>query len=117
MTAPTPHSTATSSGSSEIWTYDPPRPGPVIRGLWWCAGADAQILVRCTFAEHVKFASIGGFVLATGLLATLTMWFAMMTVFKNIAVASVIAPAWGAMILAGSRAASELGSNSRIGKG
>ena len=98
MTAPSSQSIAGSSGSAEIWTYEPPRPGPISRILWWCAGADAQILARCTFAEQVKFASIGGFVVATGLLGTLTMWFAMLTVFKSIAVAAVIAPIWGAMI-------------------
>ena len=51
--------------------------------LWWCAGADADILKYSSYSDHVKFAGIGGVVLATGFLAALSMGFAMHTIFSD----------------------------------
>jgi hypothetical protein len=54
---------------------------PFYRFLWWCAGADAQLLVRCPAGDRVKYQGIGGIVLATGLLAFLSGSYAFITVF------------------------------------
>ena len=55
---------------------------PLSRLLWWCAGADAQLLVRCPSSDRVKFQGLGGVVLATGTLAFLSGSYAFYTVFS-----------------------------------
>jgi len=81
--------------------------------LWWCAGADRQILLQCPMADRVKYAGIGGIVFCTGLLAAFSGGYAFYTIFspKGDAVnqdptdiASVIGSAlfaiiWGLIIL------------------
>jgi hypothetical protein len=54
----------------------------VTRFLWWCAGADEQLLVRCPNSDRVKFQGLGGVVLATGFLAFLSGSYAFYTVFS-----------------------------------
>lgn len=54
----------------------------ITRMLWWCCGADKHILARCTFADHVKFACLGGIVLATGVLAAIAGGFAFYIIFS-----------------------------------
>lgn len=44
--------------------------------LWWSAGADQQLLSKCTYSDRVKFASLGGVVFATGIMAFVSMTFA-----------------------------------------
>jgi hypothetical protein len=56
---------------------------PGTKFLWWCAGADKEILKYSSYADHVKYAGIGGVVLATGFLAALSMGFAMHTIFGD----------------------------------
>lgn len=51
------------------------------RFLWFCAGADIQLLMRCPHSERVKEAGIGGIVLATAVLAFVSGSYAMYTVF------------------------------------
>lgn len=51
------------------------------RFLWWCAGADINILLKCPMQDRVKYAGIGGLVFCTGLLAGLSGAFAFYTVF------------------------------------
>lgn len=52
------------------------------RFLWWCAGADDYFLMRSPKQDRVKYAGIGGIVLATGLLAAVSGGFAFFTIFK-----------------------------------
>ena len=52
------------------------------RFLWWCAGADPQILKYSSHSDHVKYVGIGGVVLATAVLAFLSMGFAMHIIFS-----------------------------------
>jgi hypothetical protein len=40
--------------------------------LWFCAGADLQLLKHCPQSERIKEEGIGGVVLATGVLAFLS---------------------------------------------
>jgi hypothetical protein len=51
--------------------------------LWWCAGADAYFLKKSPIQDRVKYAGIGGIVLATGLLAAVSGGFAFYTIFKT----------------------------------
>jgi hypothetical protein len=63
-------------------TYDyGAQAGPIGRFLWFCAGADPQLLMRSPHSERVKEVGIGGVVLATGILAFLSSWYAFFTVF------------------------------------
>ena len=55
----------------------------VTRKLWWCAGADEFFLKRSPKQDRVKYAGIGGIVLATGLLAAVSGAFAFYTIFKT----------------------------------
>lgn len=66
--------------------------------LWWCAGADADILKYSSYSDHVKYAGIGGVVLATGFLAALSMGFAMHTIFGFWAVTIPISLAWALIV-------------------
>jgi hypothetical protein len=67
--------------------------------LWWCAGADEEILKYSSYSDHVKYAGIGGVVLATGFLAALSMGFAMHTIFAGNWIVTVsIAIAWALIV-------------------
>jgi hypothetical protein len=48
--------------------YDRPT-SMVTKFLWWCAGADRYFLLKSPKQDRVKYAGIGGIVLATGFLA------------------------------------------------
>ncbi|MEW5854943.1 MAG: DUF4407 domain-containing protein [Myxococcota bacterium] len=56
--------------------------GRVSRFLWFCAGADADILQRCPNSDRVKYQGIGGIVLATAVLAFASGSYAFYTVFS-----------------------------------
>jgi hypothetical protein len=75
------------------------KPSAGNRFLWWCAGADPQILKFSSYADHVKYAGIGGVVLATSVLAFLSMGFAMHIIFDgNIWVTIPVAIVWSIII-------------------
>lgn len=57
------------------------RAGLASRFLWFCAGADASLLVRCPHSDRVKYQGIGGIVLATAVLAFSSGSYAFYTVF------------------------------------
>ncbi len=63
-------------------TYSP-NMGKVMKFLWKCAGADPQILQYSPYSDHIKNAGIGGVVLATTVMATMAMGFAMHTIFAS----------------------------------
>jgi len=73
---------ATTFGSRIIGGERDPS-GAIERFLWFCAGADASILDRCPRSERVKYQGLGGIVLATGILAWVSMFFAIKTIFFN----------------------------------
>ncbi len=56
--------------------------GLFTRLLWFCAGADAQLLVRCPNSDRVKFQGLGGIVLTVGVLAFFSGSYAFFTVFS-----------------------------------
>jgi hypothetical protein len=53
----------------------------IMKFLWKCGGSDPQILQYAPYSDHIKAAGIGGVVLATTVMATLAMGFAMHTIF------------------------------------
>jgi len=66
---------------TEYFNYDPKSVRRFTRILWWCAGADQYFLLRSPKQDRVKYAGIGGIVLATGALAVLSGWIAVRTAF------------------------------------
>ncbi len=59
-----------------------PKPGIMTRFFWFCAGADATLLVRCPITDWVKFQGVGGIVFATAVLAFASGSYAFYTVFQ-----------------------------------
>ncbi len=78
--------------------YQPKQPKGGTKFLWWCAGADAEILKYSSYSDHVKYEGIGGVVLATGFMAALSMGFAMHTIFGVWAITISIATAWALIV-------------------
>lgn len=94
-------------------TYNNQPVSKFTKRLWWCAGADEQLLMQCPMADRVRYAGIGGIVLCTGLLAAVSGGYAFYTIFapKGDAVSDdplawgwvllslLFAVVWGAIIL------------------
>jgi hypothetical protein len=55
--------------------------GPIRHLLWFCAGADRQILKHCPQSERIKEEGIGGVVLATAILAFFSSSYAFYVIF------------------------------------
>lgn len=53
-----------------------------MRLLWKAAGSDSYILERSTYSDQVKYACLGGVVVATGFMAALAGGYAMYTIFE-----------------------------------
>jgi len=74
-------------GLNELVDYQkksyPTNMDKIMRFLWKCAGADQQILQYAPYSDHIKYAGIGGVVVATTVMATLAMGFAMHTIFAS----------------------------------
>jgi hypothetical protein len=65
--------------------------------LWWCAGAHQELL-RPLPSEHTKYAGLGGVILATFVLASLSSGYAMYSIFGNRVWAIGFAIIWGLII-------------------
>src|SRR5215467_8052426 len=65
--------------------------------LWWCAGAH-QKLLKDFPSEHTRYAGLGGVILATFVLASLSAGYAIYSVFDNILWAILFAVIWGLII-------------------
>ena len=50
--------------------------------LWFCAGADKELLPYCPSSDRVKYQGIGGIIFATGILAFVSSSYAFWTVFS-----------------------------------
>ena len=61
--------------------YTTPKPGRLMRMLWNAAGADHYILEKSTYSDHIKYACLGGIVVATGLMASMAGGYAFYIVF------------------------------------
>ena len=62
--------------------YTTPKSGRIMRALWKAAGADRYILERGTYTDHVKYACLGGIVLATGFMAAMAGGYAFYVIFE-----------------------------------
>lgn len=101
-----------SIGLNELVDYQKKSYGPIMGGimrfLWKCGGADAQILQYAPYSDHIKNAGIGGVVLATSVMASVAMGFATHTIFGdydatgghhgNWAITVPVAVIWGLII-------------------
>ena len=65
--------------------------------LWWCAGAHQKLLKQFP-SEHTKYAGLGGVLLATFVLATLSSGYAVYSVFGNWMWTIGFALVWGLII-------------------
>ena len=65
--------------------------------LWWCAGAHQPLLKEFP-SEHTKYAGLGGVILATFILASLSAGYAIYSVFGSIGWTIVFAIVWGLII-------------------
>ncbi len=65
--------------------------------LWWCAGAH-QSLLRQYPSEHSKYTGLGGVVLATFLLASLSSGYAIYSIFGSIGWTILFGLLWGLII-------------------
>jgi len=65
--------------------------------LWWCAGAHQKLLKQFP-SEHTKYAGLGGVLLATFVLATLSSGYAIYSVFGNWLWTIAFAIIWGLII-------------------
>ncbi|WP_235856517.1 DUF4407 domain-containing protein [Flagellimonas oceanensis] len=62
--------------------YESPKPGKIMQWLWKAAGSDGYILKKCTYSDQVKYACLGGIVVATGFMAALAGGYAIYTIFE-----------------------------------
>jgi len=58
-----------------------PEPSKITQFLWWCAGADSYFMKQSPKQDRVKYSGIGGVVLTTGVLASLSGFLAFKTAF------------------------------------
>src|SRR4051812_12675599 len=65
--------------------------------LWWCAGAYQDLLKECP-SEQTKYTGLGGVILATFVLASLSAGYAIYSVFNSPVWAVVFAAIWGLVI-------------------
>ncbi|SFI35057.1 DUF4407 domain-containing protein [Halpernia frigidisoli] len=62
--------------------YTTPKPSSIMKMMWNCAGGDAFLLERATYSDQVKYFCMGGIVLATGVMASLSGGYAFYTIFS-----------------------------------
>lgn len=65
--------------------------------LWWCAGAHQKLLQRFP-SEQIKYSGLGGVLLATFALATLSSGYAIYSVFGHLGWTVLFALVWGLII-------------------
>jgi len=63
-----------------------------------CSGVDIDLLKKCTRAEQVKYAGIGGTVFFTAVMAFIASSYALFTVFDSVPIAIMFGLVWGLLI-------------------
>ncbi|MFN5512476.1 MAG: DUF4407 domain-containing protein [Burkholderiales bacterium] len=82
MSTPAAATDAYNPRSIDTYSYaEPARFSRLQKMLWFCAGADIELLKRCPRSEQIKEEGIGGIVLATTVLAFASGSYAMYVVF------------------------------------
>jgi hypothetical protein len=89
------------SQDNGLYSYDsfgatPKKPNDK-KFLWWCAGAHQDLLKQFP-SEHAKYSGLGGVLLATFVLASISAGYAVYTVFGNWAWTISFAIIWGLII-------------------
>lgn len=91
----------TNSQADSLYSYDSfsgnTKKSSDSKFLWWCAGAHQQLLKEFP-SEHTKYAGLGGVILATFVLASISAGYAIYSVFGNIVWTLVFAVIWGLII-------------------
>jgi hypothetical protein len=85
---------------TNLYTYDSfgeQRKSSDTQFLWWCAGAHQQLLKQYP-SEQTKYSGLGGVILATFVLASLSSGYAIHTVFNNWLITIPFAIVWGLII-------------------
>ena len=57
------------------------KPNFIVRFFWWAAGGDPTLLRKSTHSDRVKYTTLGGIIVATGLMAALAGGYAFYTIF------------------------------------
>ena len=86
--------------NNDLYTYDSFESAQKMEKhhfLWWCAGAH-QSLLKTIPSEHSKYSGLGGVILATFILASLSAGYAFYTVFGNLPATIGFALIWGLII-------------------
>lgn len=65
--------------------------------LWWCAGANIEVLEECK-TDHAKYFGVGGTILFTALMASLAGGYAFETAFHSQPLSIVFGLFWGLLI-------------------
>jgi hypothetical protein len=65
--------------------------------LWWCAGANIEVLEECK-TDHAKYFGVGGTILFTALMASLAGGYAFETAFHSQSLSIVFGLFWGLLI-------------------
>lgn len=91
--------------------YTTPKSSWLMRLMWKACGADHYILERTTYSEQIKYTTLGGIIVATGVMAALAGGYAFYTIFSprgsaieseqdiSVSIASVVfGLLWGMMI-------------------
>lgn len=65
--------------------------------LWWCAGANVEVLEECK-TDHAKYFGVGGTILFTALMASLAGGYAFETAFHSQTLSIVFGLFWGLLI-------------------
>ena len=73
-------------------------PSSVSRFLWFCAGADLELLARCP-TDHPKYTGIGLTVFLTAILATISAGYLTYAGTNSLLLVAFFAPLWGTVIL------------------
>jgi len=73
-------------------------PGWYNNFLWWCAGANRDVLRQCP-TEWAKYAGMGGTIFSTACMAALSGGYAISYVFDNTTIAFLFGLFWGFVII------------------
>jgi hypothetical protein len=65
--------------------------------LWYCAGANIELLEKCT-NDHSRYQNIGASIVMTSILAWISMGFAMYSIFESFIACFLIGFVWACMI-------------------
>jgi hypothetical protein len=70
----------------------------IIRFLLFSAGSSIPVLQKCPESEWIKHSGIGGTVLLTALLASLSSFYAFQQIFPSVPICAALALLWGTII-------------------